>query len=183
MATKAAKGNEEYVFGQSDIEEMNRRIASGEDIDEVIRNISEKGIALGIHHPIKPGTTKSMNFDTHKTTESKKDLKTIIQAAKDEVGKAPTREKRSALIKRNRELFKKLSREHVSKLTKFEKLVSNPETCKNLQTMDEEELIKLRRESLSLEFDMNDLFGYDSEYVDRAKVIKKKLTDCINMES
>ncbi len=54
MVTKAKKGKEEYVFGQSDIEELNQRIASGEDIDEVIKSISEKGKEQGIHHPRKP---------------------------------------------------------------------------------------------------------------------------------
>ena len=176
MTAEAKKNKGEYVFGPSDIEELKRRLESGEDIDKITRSITKKGEESGIHHPRKP---ISMNLDTHKTTEIKKDLKTIIETAKDDVKKADTREKKSALIKRNRELFKKLDREYNSKLTKLEKLIDSPEACENLQKIGDEEVTKLHGELFSLEGNMSTLHGYDSEHVERAKILRKKFTDCI----
>ncbi len=39
------KVEEEYVFNDADIKELNRRLASGEDIEDVTRDISERGLS------------------------------------------------------------------------------------------------------------------------------------------
>ncbi len=47
------KIEKDYVFTQDDIKELNKRLAGGEDLDEITRDISEKGIVAQKVKPIQ----------------------------------------------------------------------------------------------------------------------------------
>ena len=71
------KVEEDYIFNAEDIKELNRRLADGEDLEEITRSISERGIASR-PPPSLPPTQPTPSDEPYLIARAKKREKKIL---------------------------------------------------------------------------------------------------------